>query len=87
MPHLLDSRQLAYNADCVAFCPTDGNENYLAAGCYQLDEGTGSRGGRLYTYTLQDSGQKLLDAGSQDFPGIYIAVRRCIYKLTGCLKG
>ena len=69
MPDLLDSRQLAYNADCVTFCPTEGNKDLLAAGCYQLDEGTGSRGGRLYTYRLQGDGQKLLNAGEQDFPG------------------
>jgi hypothetical protein len=71
MPLLRDHRQLALNADCVAFCPTPGDQDLLVAGCYELDEATGCRRGRLYSFRVRDASAmpQLLDLGSQDLPG------------------
>ena len=69
MPTLRDQRQLAFNADCVAFCPTPDFQDLLAAGCYNLDGVSGSRRGRLYLYTVRGSEPQLLDIGLHDLPG------------------
>ena len=39
------------------------------AGCYELDEASRSRRGRLYLYKVRGSQPQLLDLGCHDTPG------------------
>jgi hypothetical protein len=71
--HVLhDHRQLDLSASCVAFCPSPQEEDFIAAGTYQLDTQAGHRQGRLYIYSLccsHNESYRVQECRTVDYPG------------------
>ena len=70
-PHAL--RTLPLNADCAEFCINQQHRDVLAAGSYQLDEGTQQRAGSIHLYrlSLEQPLPVLTDLSTLGLPGVF----------------